>query len=140
MMQIREIMTPPEASVGTDSAINEAVAAMRMKQVDFVAVTNSKVCVGILTDDEITAHLSDPGFDPSVTTAGEMIREQDRYAAIIDDRDVVRKISENAPVEEAFQMMADHDLKYLAVHDDDDMLVGVVSRSKIPETSASVRG
>lgn len=140
MMQIREIMTSPEASIGISAAINEAVAAMRMKQVDFVAVTNGKTCVGILTDDEITAHLGDPGFDPSITTAGDLIREQDRYAAIIDDRDVVRKVFQNATAEDAFQIMADHDLKYLAVHDDNDVLVGVVARSEVPETSASLLG
>jgi CBS domain-containing protein len=110
-----------------------------MKQVDFVAVTNEKTCVGILTDDEIIAHLSDPGFDPSITTARDLIREQD-HAAIVEDRDLVRKISQNAAVEDAFQMMADHDLKYLAVHDDDGVLVGVLSRSEVPDTSASLRG
>ncbi|HET6426357.1 MAG TPA: CBS domain-containing protein [Planctomycetaceae bacterium] len=137
-MQVCEIMTPPVASVGVNAPVNEAVAAMRMHRTDFVAVTDEKACVGIVTDEEITARLSDPGFDPSATTVGTLVAEQDRFAAIVEDRDIVRTIGRDTTVEEASKLMADADLKYLAVHDDDNVLVGVISRADVPEISGSL--
>lgn len=137
-MQVRDIMTPPVACVGVNAPINEAVAAMRMHRADYVAVTDDKACVGILTDEEITARLGDAGVDPSATSAGRLVAEQDRFRAIVEDRDLVRTITADTDAEEAYKLMADGELKYLAVHDDNNVLVGVIARAEVPEASASL--
>lgn len=139
-MQVHEMMTPPEACVGVDTPINEAVAAMRMKHVDYVCVVDHAACTGILTDAEITAQLAQPGFDPTVITAGEVVSEQDRFQAIVDDHDAIRQIPEHMELDDALRLMADRDLEHLAVHDTQNTLVGVLSRGELTEAAISLQG
>jgi len=118
-------------SINVDTPIDEAVAAMRMNNISFLPVTHEKICAGVLTEHDITARMSDQGFDPTATTAGMLL-------AHAKDRDDVgssgvHAVSQDASVGEALQMMTDLQLHHLAVHDDEFLMVGVVTRTDLEQ-------
>jgi CBS domain-containing protein len=125
-MQVREVMSANVVSINVDTPLDQALAAMQMNQVGFLPVTHEKVCVGVLTEQDINDELQKPDVDPAVTTAGTLLSHGKHHDAV--GAVGVHAISEEATVVEARQLMADLRVHHLAVHDEEFRMVGVISR------------
>jgi acetoin utilization protein AcuB len=124
-MPVRDVMSTNVVSINVDTPIDQAIAMMRMNHVGFLPVTHEKVCVGVITEQDINDELQQPGVDPTVTTAGTLLshgKHRDAVGAV-----GVHAISEEASVEEARQVMNELNVHHLAVHDEEFRMVGVLS-------------
>jgi acetoin utilization protein AcuB len=128
-MQVREVMSANVVSINVDTPLDQAMALMRMNRVGFLPVTHEKVCVGVVTEEDINDELQVPGVDPTVTTAGTLLSHGKHREAV--GAVGVHAISGEMSVEEARRMMADLGVRHLAVHDDEFRMVGVVSHSDL---------
>lgn len=128
-MQVRDVMSSTVVSINVDTPIDEAVAVMRMNDVSFLPVTHERVCAGVITESDINARMRDADFDPTATTAGMLLSQgkvhQDTGST------AVQAISEDASVDEALQRMSELDMHHLAVHNDEFVMVGIVTRKDL---------
>lgn len=132
-MFVRDIMTETVAVIGVDTTIHEAAIVMRDFGVGFLPVVHEGVCAGVLTDRDIVLRVIAEDLDPHDTTAAMVLTTG---LTKVVDRDeggnaVIASVSEDATIEDAFQMMDQLDVQRLAVHDEDYAMVGVVSRRDI---------
>lgn len=130
-MQVRDVMSSRVVSINVDTPVNEALAAMRMHNVSFLPVTHEKVCAGVLTEHDINARMADPQFDPTATTAGMLLSEGKPRTEFHSTGVLI--VSQDADVEEALQLMSELQVNHLAVHDDEFVMVGVVTRKDLEQ-------
>ena len=128
-MQVREVMSANVVSINVDTPIDQAVAMMRMNHIGFLPVTHEKVCVGVVTEEDVNDEMQQPGVDPAVVTVGTLLSHGKHREAV--GAVGVHAISEEMSVQEARKMMDDLRVRHLAVHDDEFRMVGVVSRSDL---------
>jgi CBS-domain-containing membrane protein len=87
--------------------------------------------VGVLTDQDIAHRLNETDSAPTLLTAGLLLADGKDCDG--GDSRVVHGISQNAAVDQALQRMTELRLDHLAVHDEDYLLVGVVSRADMEQ-------
>jgi CBS domain-containing protein len=114
-MQIREVMTERPEIIRSDAAAREAAAKMRDLDVGSLPVCNGKILEGMLTDRDIAVRLVAEGRDPSRTKVNEIMTSGVTYC--FDDQ----------TVEEAATIMEAHQIRRLAILNQDKELVGVLS-------------
>jgi CBS domain-containing protein len=130
-MQVRDVMSSRVVSINVDTPINEVLATMRMHNVSFLPVTHERVCAGVLTEHDINEWTNDPSFDPTATTAGMLLSEAKDRPDFTSTG--VHIVSQDATVEEAMKLMSDLQVHHLAVHDDEFVMVGVVTRKDLEQ-------
>lgn len=131
-MLVRNVMSTT-ASVNVDTPLNEAIALMRLNHMDFLPVTHEMVCAGVLTENEINSRITVEHLDPTSATAGLLLSHREPQDHLTGS--AVPAVSQETSVDEALLRMAELGVSYLAVHDDEYAMVGVVSRTDLEQTS-----
>jgi CBS domain-containing protein len=115
-MKLNEIMTREVEVVHPDDSLQTAAQKMRYRDVGFLPVCDGDRLVGVLTDRDIALRATAEGVNPKTSLSKEWITNPIVYC--FDDQDV----------EEAAQLMREHQIRRLVILDrDNKRLVGVVS-------------
>lgn len=120
-MQVRECMTSDVKIIDPNMTIREAAATMRDQDTGFLPVGENDRLVGTLTDRDIAVRAVCEGKDPNTVKVRETMSDHIVYC--YDDQDS----------SEAAKMMADKQIRRLAVLNHDKRLVGVVSLGDLAE-------
>ena len=116
MTLVREAMVAEPATLDASASAAEAGERLAQEDVRAVLVCDRDRLVGVVTRTTLVREVVAARRDPSTTTLGE-IAEPPRYT-----------IEADLPVDEAFQLLEEHDLERVPVVEDG-KLVGVLSRS-----------
>jgi len=114
-MQVKEVMTGSVECVAPDATIASAAARMRDLDVGALPICNNDRLEGMVTDRDIAIRAVADGRDPKSTTVRDVMTPNLVYA--FDDQDV----------EEAADLMREHQIRRLPVLNRDKRLVGIVS-------------
>jgi CBS domain-containing protein len=117
-MRVREIMTEEVATAAPDTTLEEVATIMRDEDTGVVPVLDNSELVGLVTDRDIVIRCIAAGKDPSEITADEIFSED------------LETVEPDADVEEASRLMAQKQIRRLAVVEDG-RLVGMVSLGDI---------
>lgn len=120
-MQVKEAMSSDVKLVNPETPLREAAQLMRDEDTGFLPVGENDRLVGTITDRDITVRAVCEGKDPNSAKVREVMSEHIYYC--FDDQDTA----------EAADLMAQHQIRRLAVLNHDKRLVGVVSLGDIAE-------
>lgn len=120
-MQVRECMTPDVKVIDPDTIIRDAAKMMRDQDTGFLPIGENDRLVGTLTDRDITVRAVCEGKDPNSAKVRDVMSEHIVYC--FDDQDT----------KEAADLMAEKQVRRLAVLNHDKRLVGVLSLGDIAE-------
>jgi len=127
ILLVRDIMARNVKTVRTDDTVMAAVSKMNKFRIGSVIVTNNGRPVGIITERNILQRIVEPGLDPTVVRAKDIMSSP------------LITIDANAAVEEAAQIMARKRIKKLPVVEGG-KVIGVVSTSDIVRSSPTQLG
>ncbi len=116
--QVRELMTFDVVSIDSSASIVDAAKRMIQEKKGPLPVMEAGRLHAIITDRDIIAHVVAEGRDPNSVTVDD-----------IETRDLVT-IGPDQDVEEARQLMTQHELDRILVVEDDG-LVGIISEADI---------
>jgi CBS domain-containing protein len=114
-MQLKEIMTPNVEVVRPDASLQEAAELMMRRDVGPLPVCDGERLVGMLTDRDIIVRATAHGRDPKTTQVQEVMSPGVIYC--FEDQDV----------EDAADLMEEHQIRRVVVLNRDKQLVGIVS-------------
>ena len=117
MNTVRDAMVSHPGHLPTDASAQAAGELLLPPEVRAVYVTADGRLVGVVTRKTLVREVVATGRDPATTKLGEIAEPPDNT------------ISPDVPLEEAFRFLEAEDLKRVPVVDDDNRLVGVLSRS-----------
>ena len=127
MQKISEVMSTDVHVISPDATIEEA--AQEMRDGDFgllpVAEDEDEQLLGVITDRDIAIRAVAEGKDPD-TSVAEVMSEG------------VIWVEEDDSIEDAAQIMSDHQIRRLPVVDADKRLVGIVSLGDFAVDSADI--
>ena len=127
MQKISEVMSTDVHVISPDATIEEA--AQEMRDGDFgllpVAEDEDEQLLGVITDRDIAVRAVAEGKDPD-TPVAEVMSEG------------VIWVEEDDSIEDAAQIMSDHQIRRLPVVDSDKRLVGIVSLGDFAVDSADI--
>ncbi len=121
LILVRDVMTESRRVVRRDTSIQEVVATMNKFDISSVIVVEEKRPVGIITHKDIISKVLQPRIPPEAVKALEVMSAP------------ITTINEDASMEEAAGLMAQKNIKKLAVVRDS-QLVGVITSSDIVRT------
>jgi CBS domain-containing protein len=119
MPKVRDAMTPDPATASPSMSVVEAAQEMIKKEKGPLPVVEGGRVVAMVTDRDIIARVVAAGQDPS------SLRVSD-----IATKDVVT-IGPDQDVQEARQLLAQHQLDRLVVVEEGDRLVGIISEADL---------
>ena len=114
MEKVGDIMNTDVETISPDATIEEAAQQMRDGDYGVLPVGDDENLIGIITDRDIAIRAVAEGKDVD-TPVSEVMSEGVVYA------------NEDDSVEEAAEIMSDHQIRRLPVVDSDNKLVGIVS-------------
>ena len=114
-MQVHEIMTPEVERLPKDASIHEVARQMKALDVGMIPVYDGDRLVGMVTDRDIILRVVAEGREPTSTPAHTVMTPEVIYCF------------EDQTVEEAAQVMEQHQIRRLIVLNQDKRLVGIVS-------------
>lgn len=114
MQKISEVMSTEVQTISPLATIEEAAQEMRDGDFGLLPVGEDEQLLGVITDRDIAIRAVAEGKDPG-TPVGDVMSEG------------VIWVDENDSVEDAAQVMSDHQIRRLPVVDADQRLVGIVS-------------
>jgi CBS domain-containing protein len=118
-MQIREIMTRNVETASPLMSLQEAARKMAERDVGFLPVISEGSLVGVITDRDITVRAVSRGLDSKQALVDKVMT----HDAVV--------LPENSDLEDAADLMEQHDIRRLVVTDENDRPVGVVSKDRI---------
>lgn len=128
-MKIREVMTPDAQCVRPDETLVDAAGLMRQLDVGVLPVCEENEIVGMITDRDIAIRAVADARHPATT----MVREVMSPGTIL--------VYEDQEVEEAIQIMEQHQIRRAPVMNREDRLVGIISLGDIAvDASALLSG
>jgi CBS domain-containing protein len=116
---IREVMTSNPRTIGADELVAEAAKLMRDEDVGLAPVVEGDRLVGALTDRDIAIRVVAEGKDPASTPVREVA-----------STDVVT-VDPEQDLDEALNLMAQHQVRRIPVVEQDGRLVGVVAQADV---------
>ena len=119
MPQIREVMSSNVVTVAPGTSVVDAAKVMIQEEKGPLPVVEGERVVAIVTDRDLVARVLAAGRDPNSVTVDE-VATTDLVTA-----------GPNLEVEEARQMLAQHQLDRLLVVEEGDRLVGILSEADI---------
>jgi CBS domain-containing protein len=119
MGQIRKLMFVKPRTVKVGDSIVEAAKLMRGEETGIAPIVDGGRLVGVLTERDITVRVVAEGRDPLLTKVEEVA-----------SRDLVT-IDPDQALDDALELMAEHDVKRLPVIEEDGTLVGIVARADV---------
>jgi CBS domain-containing protein len=118
---IKDAMTSNPFSIDAEKPVSYAAKMMRDENVGLAPIVEGDKLVGTLTDRDIATRVVAEGKDPESTTAREVA-----------SRDVVT-ITPDQSLDEALQLMAQHQVRRLPVVEEGSRLVGVIAQADVAQ-------
>jgi CBS domain-containing protein len=122
-MQLREIMTRNVETITSDATLQEAAEKMKQLNVGSIPVLDGKQLLGIVTDRDITVRATAEGREHSMKVRDIMTRE-------------VVCGYEDQSVQDAAQLMKEHQIRRLPVMNRSQELVGIVALGDLAEDAS----
>jgi CBS domain-containing protein len=120
MAQIREVMTKSPRTVRPDDTAVDAVKLMRDEDTGIAPITEDDGrLVGVVTDRDVAIRVVAEEKDPRTTKVTEIASQN------------LVTVDPQQDLDEAMQLMADHQVRRLPVVEDDDKLVGIVAQADV---------
>jgi CBS domain-containing protein len=116
---IREVMTSDPCTIDADKSVAYAAKMMRDEDVGVAPIVESDKLIGMLTDRDIAIRVVAEGKDPEQVSVREVASKQ------------VVTIDPQQDLDEALRIMAKHQVRRLAVVEEDGRLVGVVAQADV---------
>ncbi len=120
---IREVMTSNPRTIGADELVAEAAKLMRDEDVGLAPVVEGDRLVGALTDRDIAIRVVAEGKDPASTPVREVASTE------------VVTVDPEQDLDEALNLMAQHQVRRIPVVEQDGRLVGVVAQADVARQS-----
>ena len=117
MNLVRDAMVSQPGHLPADASAKAAGELLLPPEVRAVYVTEDERLVGVVTRKTLVREVVATGRDPIATTLGEIAEPPDNT------------IRPDLPLEDAFRFLETEDLERVPVVDEDNRLVGVLSRS-----------
>ena len=114
-MQVREIMTPTAELIDANTMIRDAAVRMRDQDLGALPVGDGSRLIGMVTDRDIVMRAVAVDRGGGTTAVREVMSEG------------LFTCDDDASVEEAARLMAEHKLRRIPVIDHSEQLVGIVS-------------
>ena len=116
---IKDVMTSDPCTIDANKSVAYAAKMMRDEDVGVAPIVESDKLVGMLTDRDIAVRVVAEGKDPERVTVREVASKQ------------VVTVDPQQDLEEALRIMAKHQVRRLAVVEEDGRLVGVVAQADV---------
>ena len=116
---IRDVMTSNPCTIDADKPVAYAAKMMRDEDVGLAPIVEGDKLVGMLTDSDIAIRVVAEGRDPGQVTVKDIASKQ------------VVTIDPQQDLDEALRIMAKHQVRRLAVVEEDGKLVGVVAQADV---------
>ena len=118
---IKDTMTSNPCSIDADKPVSYAAKMMRDEDVGLAPIVEGDRLVGTLTERDIALRVVAEGRDPEKTTVREVASKD---ALTVDP---------GQGLNDALQLMAQHQVRRLPVVEEDGQLVGVVAQADVAE-------
>ena len=125
--RIRDVMTSNPTCVTEKDSIRDAARIMKDQDTGVVPVVDGRKVIGLITDRDIVVRLIADGRNPADARVTEVMTKS------------VRKLQQDATVDEALDLMSKAEIRRAPVVDQNDELVGIVSIGDISTTSGNDR-
>ena len=116
---VRDIMSKDVQSVSENTTLKDSAQLLKTRDIGSVPVVEGRKIVGILTDRDIAIRGVAEGRDPGSTRVADVM-----------SKDVVT-VREDADLQEAEQLMHDHQLRRLPVVNGQGEIVGYLAMAKV---------
>ncbi|HYC59012.1 MAG TPA: CBS domain-containing protein [Thermoanaerobaculia bacterium] len=117
--QVRDVMTANPECVSEKDSLRDVARIMKDRDTGVVPVVDGKKILGLITDRDIVVRGLAEGRDLGSVRVNELMTKH------------VRSVREDASVNEALEMMSSADIRRVAVVNNNDELVGIVSLGDI---------
>jgi len=114
-MDLRDVMTADVEVIRPDATLQEAAQQMKAKKVGSLLVQAGDQVIGILTDRDLTTRAVAEGRDPTTAKVRDVMTPEIIWCR------------EDADVVSAINLMKEKGIRHLAVGDEHQKLVGIVS-------------
>lgn len=114
-MQLKDVMTPDVEVIRPDATLQEAAQQMKVSHVGSLLVRAGDQMIGVLTDRDMTVRAVAEGRDPATTKVRDIMTPEIIWCR------------EDADVTSAINLMKEKHIRHLAVGDENQHLVGMVS-------------
>jgi CBS domain-containing protein len=132
---VRDVMTTRVIAVAQDADFKHIAHVLCTYRVSACpVVSNGGTVVGVVSEGDLLSKPADPDFPVGLTRLRWKLEEESKAAAITADRLMTSPavtISPDAPVVVAARVMQDRCLKRLPVVDNDNHLIGIISRTDV---------
>ena len=126
-MNVRDVMTENPRTVTAGSTVAEAARVMRDEDAGIVPIVEGEKLKGVVTDRDIAIQVVAEGKDPQSTTV-ETVASKDLVT-----------VDPQQDLDEALQLMAQHQVRRLPVTEEDGKLVGIVAQADVARHAAPER-
>jgi CBS domain-containing protein len=126
--KIRDVMTTNPACVSAKDSIRDVAKIMVREDTGVVPVVDGKKVIGMITDRDIVVRLVAEGKDPSSAKVNEAMTKD------------VRSVKEDSSVSDALQLMSSAQIRRVAVVNNNNEIVGIVSMKDIATESRDTAG
>jgi CBS domain-containing protein len=116
---VRDVMTPNPETVSDRDSVRDAARIMKDADTGVVPVVDGRKIIGLITDRDIVVRGVAEGKDIANMKVNEIMTKS------------VRSVREDASVNDALEMMSSADIRRIAVVNQNDELVGIVSLGDI---------
>ena len=117
--KVRDVMTTRPRAVAPQTPLTEVAELMKAEDVGAIPVVEGDRLVGIVTDRDIVVRAVADGKDPSGMPAAE-----------VSSRELIT-VNPDDDLSDALKLMAQHQVRRLAVTGEDERLVGLVSQADV---------
>lgn len=117
--QVRDVMTANPDCVSEKDSLRDVARIMKERDTGVVPVVDGKKIIGLITDRDIVVRGLAEGKDLSTASVTELMTKQ------------VRSVRDDASVNEALELMSRAEVRRVAVVNNNDELVGIVSLGDI---------
>jgi CBS domain-containing protein len=116
---IKDVMTSNPCSIDAEKSVAYAAKMMREEDVGLAPIVEGDKLIGMLTDRDIAIRVVAEGRNPEQVKVADVASKQ------------VVTIDPQQDLDEALRIMAKHQVRRLAVLEEDGKLVGVVAQADI---------
>jgi len=116
---IKDVMTSNPCSIDADKSVAYAAKMMRDEDVGLAPIVEGDKLIGMLTDRDIAIRVVAEGRNPDQVKVRDVASKQ------------VVTIDPQQDLDEALRIMAKHQVRRLAVVEEDGKLVGVVAQADV---------
>ena len=117
--KISDAMASNPCAIDAEKSVQYAAQMMRDEDVGFAPIVEEDRIIGTLTDRDIAVKVVAEGRDPQTTTAQDVASK------------AVITVQPDQDLDDALQLMAQHQVRRLPVVEEDGRLVGIVAQADV---------